>query len=130
MAGTLKTGWWLLLVSAQALAQNAPSTAVGDPTQPPASFVAAPAAEGNGGTSGSRLRSIILPRNGGRPAAVIDGQVIRLGEKLGEARLIRLTETRAVLEGPAGKETLYLTPDVTKTPVVTKTARQRKKELP
>ena len=124
----------LFVCPALALAQ-APATATSlkDPTQPPASFSATLAGESGlsatGAPGGGRLRSIILPRRGGTPSALIDGQIVRLGSKLGDTRLIRLTESEAVLVGPAGKETLYLTPDVTKKPVGT-TARLRQKEMP
>ncbi len=105
-----------------------------DPTRPAASFVTGPAvADGTGAavpSAGGRLRSIKMPRRGGKPVAIIDGQVVGIGDKVGEARLIRLTGSEAVLESASGRETLFLTPDVTKKPVETKIARQRKKEMP
>ena len=119
----------LLLCSTLAQAQVA-ATSINDPTRPPATFVATPTATTGVVDVGGRLRSVKIPRRGGRPTAVIDGQVIRLGEKLGEARLVRLTETEAVLESAAGRETLRLTPDVIKKPVLTKVKRPRKKEMP
>ena len=88
-----------------------------DPTQPPAAF-----AQENEEVEVNRraeLDSVLLPKNG-RPLAVIGGHQVRLGEYLGERRLIRLTEREAVLEGPAGIERLFLTPGIEKTASATK----------
>lgn len=111
MAGAVR--WWMLLlltVSAGAAAESLP-----DPTKPPVAFGAAPGigAEDDGGL---RLQSVMLPRDG-RPMAVISGSTVRLGEKVGDGRLIRLTETEAVIKGPQGLQRLPLLPDVQKTPV-------------
>jgi MSHA biogenesis protein MshK len=70
---------------------------------------------------------VLTPKKG-KPTAVIGGQVVPLGGFVGEARLVRLSETEAVLEGPEGIERLYLTPDVEKKMNVTKGASRRKKE--
>lgn len=84
-----------------------------DPTRPPvqaavpagdaASAAAIPAAVG--------LQSVILSRDGkGRPAAVINGEVVQLGGKLGEARLVKVEEDHVVLLSAEGRETLRLMP--------------------
>ena len=57
---------------------------------------------------------MLIPRQG-KPLAVIDGQSVRLGQRFGEARLIRVSEREAVLEGPEGIERLQLTPGIEKT---------------
>jgi MSHA biogenesis protein MshK len=100
-----------------------------DPTQPPASVLGPdglPVADG--GSSG--LTSVMLPKKGGRPTAIIDGRVVTVGEMVGMARLVRLTETEALLEGPEGVERLYLTPSVEKKMNVTKGAVRRQKDKP
>jgi len=84
-----------------------------DPTRPPPVAVeAAPAtsAEGTPPPSGG-LQTIILGR-GRKPMAVINGITVGLGDKVGESRLVKLSETQAVLQGPGGREILYLTPGV------------------
>lgn len=95
-----------------------------DPTQPPAGL-------GSGANAveeaASRLTSVILPKKG-RPAAVIDGQVVALGAMVGEMRLVRVSESEAVLEGPEGTERLYLTPGVEKKMNVTRPVGRRTKE--
>lgn len=128
MAFSLKPILLLFFCSA-VLAQGTVMT-INDPTRPPASFVGTVDAGVAAASPGGRLRSVKIARTGGRSSAVIDGQVLRLGEKLGDARLIHLTENEAVLESAAGKETLYLTPDVIKKPTPAKAVRTRKKETP
>lgn len=114
------------LLAAGAYAEMAP---LADPTRPPNGFSDGALADGDDG--GLRLQSILKPQ-GGKPTAIISGQVVRVGERIGEARLLRLTETEAVLRGPKGVERLFLTPDVQKSSAAPKaTAMNRqKKEKP
>ena len=89
--------------------------AIADPMRPPPG-VAADAdatAEEAGAPQSPVLQSVIVPRTG-KPIAIIGGQQVRLGEKFGESRLVRLNERSAVLEGPGGVEHLLLTPQVEK----------------
>jgi MSHA biogenesis protein MshK len=92
----------------------APAAAEGlaDPTRPPGGY----AEEGDEAVaaSGPVLESVLLPKKG-RPLAVISGHTVRLGETIGDARLVGVSEREAVLEGPAGVERLFLTPGVEKT---------------
>lgn len=96
-----------------------------DPTRPPAGVVGADGSVAAAGSIG--LTSVFLPKKG-RAAAVIDGQLVEVGGIVREARLVRLSETEAVLEGPEGIERLYLTPDVEKKMNVTRAASRRKRE--
>ena len=119
----------VLCCCGQALAQSNTSS---DPTRPPPAFAAGAAGLTDAAvdSGGSRLRSVMLPRRGGKASAVIDGKVFHLGDTVGDSKLTRITETEVVLTGQNGKETLYLTPEVSKKMVVSKTARYRKKENP
>lgn len=133
MAGNMRRVWCFLhAVACLALAGTAyaalPET-LADPTRPPAT-VAGGDAGAMAEVNPSRLTSVILPKQGGRPSAIIGGQVVPLGGKVGEARLVRVTESGAVLEGPEGVERLYLTPDVEKKTSVTKSAVRRQKDKP
>lgn len=115
----------LLGLALPALATD-PVLPLADPTQPPAAIV------GLDGTvsmelANSGLTSVMVPKKG-KPMAVIGGQLVPLGGMVGEARLVRLSETEAVLEGPEGIERLYLTPDVEKKMNVTRAASRRKRE--
>ena len=96
-----------------------------DPTRPPAGVLAPEAAE----ASGPVLQSVLVPKRG-KPLAVISGQQVRLGERYGERRLVKVTEREAVLEGPDGIERLRLTPGVEKTDINSATNRTRKIPAP
>jgi len=126
MAFHLNLFLWALCSAGAALAQSA------DPTRPPPAFIGAAGTVAGGGAEpvGNRLTSVVIARQGSRSRAVIDGQVLRRGDRIGDSRLIRITETQVELAGPNGRETLYLTPGIGKTRVVDKTVRQRKKETP
>lgn len=103
------------------------SPALDDPTRPPAGVVGPDGSEAASGSIG--LTSVMLPKKG-KATAVIDGQVVAVGDQVRDARLVRLTETSAVLEGPGGVERLYLTPEVEKKIIVTKGAVKRQKDKP
>ena len=81
-----------------------------DPTKPPAS-VSTPATEqaNTAAPALTGLQSVIL-RKQGKPAALINGEVVELGGKLGEATLVKINEDTVVLKGADGEETLRLTP--------------------
>lgn len=101
----------LTAIAAQAAAQGLP-----DPTRPPAVVLeaaAAPAGHAAAGAAPSGLQSIIR-RQGGRPAAVINGSYVELGGRVGEARLERVGEDSVELRSAGGRETLFLTPGVGK----------------
>jgi MSHA biogenesis protein MshK len=122
---TLLLSLAMLLTTSAGAADVSP--ALDDPTRPPAGVVGP---DGNASTAGSvGLTSVMLPKKG-KAAAVIDGQVVEIGGKVRDARLVRVSETSAVLEGPDGIERLYLTPDVEKKMIVTKGAAKRQKDKP
>ena len=101
--------------------------AAADPTQPPAAWgsVSADTAAVEE-TGGLRLQSVMIPQRG-RSVAVIGGVTVSLGGYFGEAKLIRLSEREAVLEGPDGVTHLYLTPNVDKQMMVTPGVRKTHK---
>jgi hypothetical protein len=102
-----------LFVSCAALAQSADPTRPAIDTGISAPDAATPATAG--------LQSIIQRRNG-KPAALINGAMVELGGKVGEARLVRIGDDFVVLRGALGNEILRLTPDVEK-----KVVRKEKK---
>ncbi len=109
-----------LALTASAFAQSA------DPTRPPANWLTpvGPAGQAAEGTADSlRLQSVLMPQ-GGKPVAIIGGKTVVLGGKVGEARLVRLNEYEAVLQGADGVTRLYMTPDVEKQMIVTPNARK------
>lgn len=84
-----------------------------DPTRPPGA-VAESLADG-GGYSGPVLQSVMLSPS--RKVAVISGEMVALGGRFGGARLVKLTESEAVLRNGADVTVLRLHPQVNKKPV-------------
>lgn len=88
-----------------------------DPTQPPAAYTQAGSEksliDSGNETVGYVLQSVIR-RHGVKPVAMISGKMVRVGEKVDEYVLVKLTETEATLQGPAGKEILVMSPSVEK----------------
>jgi len=104
----------LLCIACTAQAQSV------DPTRPAIDTgIAIPGMAAASATTG--LQSIIQRQNG-KPAALINGQVVELGGKLGDARLVKIGDDFVVLRGVMGNEILRLTPDVEK-----KAVRKEKK---
>lgn len=56
------------------------------------------------------LQSVIISPQ--RKAAVINGQMVELGDKVGDARLIEVRETSVILQGAQGRRTMELYPGV------------------
>ncbi|MDD5329917.1 MAG: hypothetical protein PHX38_07930 [Sulfuricella sp.] len=83
-----------------------------DPTRPSAEMGAA--AGSPGVASGPVLQSVLISRS--RKSAIIGGQTVGLGEKYGDARVVRITEKEVVLKTGSATETLRLFPDVEKRP--------------
>lgn len=100
----------LLLVSLPALAQDLP-----DPTRPPESLLSqrgvAGAMPAVATPSGPQLQSVLIARHsGGRHVAVIDGQMLKLGDKYKGAVLTRMTEHEVVLVSGTTRQVLKLYP--------------------
>ena len=112
-------------LAGDALAQGssgAQGSALSDPTRPPG------AGAWQQGTqevapAGKQLQSVLL--SGGRRVAIIDGTMVALGGKLGEARVVRISETEVVLKTGEETETLKLFPSVDKQPVKRAPGRAR-----
>jgi len=107
LALNLCGGAILVLLARIPLAQ-----ALADPTRPPGPATAAAQA---GAAPASRLQSVLISK--GRKYAVIDGVQVALGGKIGDATLVRLTESEAVLRTGTETEVLQLLPGIDKKPV-------------
>ena len=111
----------LLALGASSAGQAALAQALADPMQPPKAASqpaadpgkAAPAVQG--GAAAPRLQSVLISPN--RRLAVIDGNTVPLGGRVGDATLVSITESEAVLVKDNTRETLRLFPGVQKTPV-------------
>ena len=118
----------LLLAVAAAALPALPALAqpvLPDPTRPPAGL-AQEGGQSDAAMLGPVLESVMIPGKG-RPLAVISGRQVRLGEKYGDSRLVRLNEREAVLDGPSGVERLLLTPGIEKINSMTMTTKNSTK---
>ena len=98
-----------------ALAAGANAQSLPDPTRPPAHARETAVAAGAGAAAPAGLQSIMIA--GGRRSALIDGRQVRVGGKVGTARIARIDETGVVLRNADGStETLRLYPDGTMKP--------------
>jgi MSHA biogenesis protein MshK len=93
-----------------------------DPTRPPGAG-AMQSSTSDEIPAGRQLQSVLL--SGGRRLAIIDGTMVALGGKLGEARVVKISETEVVLKTGEETEILKLFPSVDKQPVKRAPVRAR-----
>jgi MSHA biogenesis protein MshK len=103
-------GGFLLLMFAAAPVNFAESFA--DPTRPPASLGVAQDGAISAPAPGPVLQSVLI--SPGRMVAVISGKTVSIGEKFGEARVIKITETEVQLRNGTDLQTLKLFPGIEK----------------
>jgi MSHA biogenesis protein MshK len=115
----------LLLAASMAMAACAAAAApFADPTRPPgASDPGAPSAKG-GEVAALRLESVLIAPD--RRIAVINGQAVRVGQRIGDARVLRITETEVALREGASTQILKLYPAAERHPAGKK-AREKTK---
>lgn len=102
-------GGFLLLMLAAAPAGFAESFS--DPTRPPASLGLVQ--EGiSAAASGPVLQSVLI--SPGRRVAIISGKTVSIGEKFGEARVVKITESEVLLRNGTDLQTLKLFPGIEK----------------
>lgn len=91
---------------------QAQAESLGDPTQPPGADAQTGTVDGMPGAP--QLQSIMMGPGG--KSAMISGQIVPLGGKLGDATLVKITDNSAVLRDEDGElQTLEMHPAVTKT---------------
>jgi peroxiredoxin len=73
----------------------------------------------------SGVQTVIL-RPKGKSAAVINGQYVQVGDKLGDKKVVKIAESEVVLQGEGGREVMKVTPDIEKVPVKKKAAAKRR----
>lgn len=88
-----------------------------DPTLPPAGINAASSGQGTAAVASQPvsparrgLQSIIISPE--RRAAIINGETVVLGEKVGGSKLVEVSESGVVLQGARGRQALALFPGV------------------
>ena len=89
---------------------GAQAQALDDPTRPPAALWA-PASTVPVVAARPQLQSVLIStRPGGRRLAVIDGQMVRVGSKVGDAVVTEIHDTAVVLRRGKSLETFKLYP--------------------
>ena len=111
----LAAATWLAAAGVQAQAMS-------DPTRPPTASVDVGGVQ-DVGPAGRQLQSVLL--SGGRKLAIIDGATVPLGGMLGEARVVKISETEVTLKTGDETEVLKLYPAVEKQPVKRAASRAR-----
>jgi MSHA biogenesis protein MshK len=114
MARHLMKACLALLAAALPAAAAYGQAALSDPTRPPAALIGEQFHAGAALATGPVLQSVLISRE--RKTAIIGGERVEVGGRYGEARLVRLSDTEAVLEGPDGRTVLRLLPDAERRP--------------
>jgi len=86
-----------------------------DPTRPPTGFSEQPRAAEAPQAAPLLVSSVFLM--GKKPYAILDGQVVRVGDRLESGRISKIDESGVWLKTPTGPIQIKLLPDVKKTPV-------------
>ena len=106
---------------------GAQAQALDDPTRPPAALWA-PASAAPVAPAQPRLQSVLISTQpGGRRLAVIDGQTVKVGSKVGDAVVTEIRDTAVLLRRGKTLETFKLYPG-SKTPPQTDSKTDRKQE--
>ena len=97
---------------------------VPDPTRPPAAVFDQEVGAAAAVAAKSGVQTVIL-RPGGKSAAVINGQYVQEGDRLGDKRVLKISEKEVVLAGESGREVIEMTPAIEKVPTKNKAAKRR-----
>lgn len=99
-----------------------------DPTRPPAQMMTSESGAAAAPVE-SGMQTVIVRRKG-KSGAVINGQYVEVGGKLGDKRVIRISESEVIVQGEGGREVIRLIPSIEKTPVVKPVAKGVARQRP
>lgn len=105
----------ILVLLGLALGVEVHAQGLSDPTRPPGASSGMTQAAGPGeelAISATQLQSVLIAP--GRRVAVINGQAVALGGMVGEAKVVKISETEVVLRRGAENEVLKMYPGVEK----------------
>ena len=106
--GIVRNCAWAMAVG---MATVASAESLPDPTRPP-DALSVTGADYAGGQTGPVLQSVLIgPR---RAEAIINGQLVRVGDKFGEARVVQISESEVVLRTGKDVRKLKLFPGIEK----------------
>lgn len=107
MATNLRILLFALLIGATQAAQ---AEGLPDPTRPAIDLGGSGVGAAPTEPAQQGLQSVIIsPRH---QAAIINGQTVSVGDKVGDARLVEVRENSVVLQGPRGRRVMELFPGV------------------
>jgi len=104
--------WFAAAVAAMSFA-IAQAQVLIDPTRPPMAIAKPGAVEE--APPATQLQSILISSR--RRVAVINGNTVALGDRIGDARVVKITETEVVLKTGEETEVLKMYPGMEKQPV-------------
>jgi MSHA biogenesis protein MshK len=110
-----RTMWLTCLAGVLLCAGVQAAQALTDPTRPPSSMAGDAQPGMQVAPSGPVLQSVLIAP--GRKVAIISGATVQVGDKVGEARVVKIAEGEVVLRNGKDTQTLKLYPDVEKLPV-------------
>jgi MSHA biogenesis protein MshJ len=110
-----------LVIALMFISANASAQAMNDPTRPPGAYVTGDPDAGDAPRGGPVLQSVMISRD--RKAAIINGEMVRLGEKYGDAVLVKVAESEVVLKSGDATQVLKLYPGVEKRAIVPAAAK-------
>jgi MSHA biogenesis protein MshK len=96
-----------VLLGAHGAAYGAPAGVSVDPTRPPSPVAGVPGGERS--AQSRTLQSVLIAP--GRSVAVVDGEMVRVGSRLGDAEVVKIDEFGVVLRSGGRTEMLKLLPD-------------------
>jgi MSHA biogenesis protein MshK len=103
----------MLVLAASLTAAPSGAQMLQDPTRPPSVLAPAGDVAGEPGPAAAPvLQSVIVSQS--RKMAIINGKTVGLGEKYGDARVVKITESEVVLRDGTGTQTLKLFPSIEK----------------
>lgn len=105
----------MMMAAACLMANTVWAQTVNDPTRPPAGFDSG-VADASVGAVGPTLQSVLISPT--QKAAIIGGVTVRLGEKYGDAVLVKVAENEVVLRNGTVLQVLKLYPGVEKRELV------------
>ena len=100
----------IVLTLSGATGSSLAASVLTDPTRPPARLTPPPSEAAAPEAAEPVVESVIIAP--GVRAAVINGQRVRLGDRLGEARVVRITEREVALETGKRVDVLRVYPQV------------------
>lgn len=118
-------GHWLSLLLAMFLGAEPALAQMADPTRP-AAAVMTPEAGAGAAPAEIGVQTVIV-RPAGKSAAVINGQYVEVGGKLGDKQVLRIGESEVVLIGETGREVIKVTPAIEKVPSRKKTPAAKRR---